>query len=239
MKAWIPILSVVVLLPIVTGLSWVDEPQIWLYGPGGNPADINREALWLDNPDFDTITGSSEVMSEYYLETEIANDFILELDATIRKVTWWGSYWNSFDGTPTGTGFNLRFYMDLNCLPEEAPFLEYLLPGNVCCEELASDGDQYSQYVYEYCLEVPLPAGLYWFSAQMADHEFPPQWGRLGADMTQICDSAFRSEYFAYPEWVPYPSIPVLYDASQMFEDECEATATEKTTWGAAKGLYR
>jgi hypothetical protein len=98
----------------------------------------------------------------------------------------------------------------------------------------------FSQYVYEFCLEEALVANLYWFSAQMADHPFPPQWGRLASDMTQICDSAFRSDYFAYPDWVPAPDVfGDMFDASQMFEDECIPTATENASWGAIKGLYR
>jgi hypothetical protein len=30
-----------------------------------------------------------------------------------------------------------------------------------------------------------------------------------------------------------------VYDASQMFEDECAPTAVENASWGAVKGLYR
>jgi hypothetical protein len=231
---------VLALSMVVAGLSTAAEPEILLPGPGGDPAGIDRTVLWLDNPDFAANTGSSEIIGEFALETEIANDFILEFDATVRKVTWWGTYWNGYEGVPTGAGFNLRFYYDAGCIPEPTPYWEALLPGDDCCEALADGGDMFSQYIYEYCLEVPLPPGLYWFSVQMADHTFPPQHGRLGADMTQICDSAFRSEYFAYPEWVPAPDVfGDLYDASQMIEDECIPTATEDASWGAVKALFR
>jgi hypothetical protein len=225
----------VLLLAGASGRSTAAEPELWLYGPGGAPADIERDVLWLDNPDFAQDAGSSEVIGALDLWTEIANDFTLETDATIRKVSWWGSYWD-YEGPPTGAGFNLRFYMDTGCVPDDVPFLEYLLPGNDCCETLADGGDQYAQYVYEYCLDLPLPAGLYWFSAQMADHEFPPQWGRQGADRVLVCDSRFRSPFFSYPDWVP-PALP--WDASQMFEDVCEATAIQNASWGVVKGLYR
>jgi len=231
--------SATLLLPTVAGVSAASEPEMWLWGPGGNPADIEREVLWLDNPDFAGGAGSSEVIGAFDLWTEIANDFILEMDATIRKITWWGRYWNQYDGTPTGSGFNLRFYMDIECVPEDAPFLECLLPGDDCCEALADGGDQFSQYVYEYCLDLPLAAGLYWFVAQMADHDFPPQWGRLEADWEQNCASMFRSPYFSYPEWVTASDIFEPWDASQMFEDVCEPTAVENASWGAVKGLYR
>lgn len=222
-------------------LCGATEPELWQPGRGGNPADINREVLWIDVPDFDAMCGGSEVIGEFNLESEIANDFLLESDATIRKITWWGAYWNFTDPDqyPTGSGFNLRFYHNADCVPDVAPFIEYLLPGNDCAEALAEGGDQLCDHVYEYCPELPLAPGHYWFSVQMADHEFPPQWGRQGADIPpiQLCDSVFRSVYFSYPDWHVDPFI--WYDASQMFEDECEATAIEKTSWGAVKNLYR
>jgi len=172
----------------------------------------------------------------------MATNFLLETDATIRKVTWWGAYWNDFDGTPTGSGFNLRFYYTATqYYPEDAPFLEYLLAGNDCCEALADGGDQFSQFVYEYCFDLPLAAGTYWFSSQMADHSFPPQWGRQGAAWPhQGWQSMFRSPFFSYPDWTPAGSeIFEPWWASQMIEDVCEATPVENAGWGAVKTLYR
>jgi hypothetical protein len=231
----------VLLLPVEASVSRASELEMGLLGPGGNPADIEREVLWLDVPDFWATAATSEVIGAFDFWTEIASNFPLESDATVRKVTWWGTYWNGYEGIPTGSGFNLRFYMmDADCLPEPAPFIEYLLAGNDCCETIADGGDMYSQFVYEYCLEVPLPAGSYWFSAQMADHDFPPQWGRQGAEWPgQICESAFRSPYFSYPDWVMYDQgIFEPWWASQMIEDVCEPTAVKATSWGRIKGLY-
>jgi hypothetical protein len=227
---------------VVSGLSIAAEPEILMPGPGGDPGGYDRTVLWLDNPDFLANTGSSEIMGEFGLESEVANDFILEFGAIIQKVTWWGSYWNYsyVEDIPVAGGYNIKFYMDAGCLPEMVPFLEYLLPGDNCCEDYAPGGDGIAQFMYEYCVDVPLDAGLYWCGIQHGDHPFLGQWGRLGADMTQICDSAFRSEYFSYPEWTPAPDVfGALYDASQMFEDECVPTATENASWGAIKGLYR
>ena len=123
---------------------------------------------------------------------------------------------------------------------EDLPFLEYLLPGDDCCEAYADGGDLFSQFVYEYCLDLPLTAGTYWFSAQMADHEFPPQWGRQGEGWPgQYWETMFRSPYFSYPDWVPAGDLGWPWWASLMLEDVCEATAIEKASWGAVKGLYR
>jgi hypothetical protein len=224
-----------------TGPSNAGEPELWRPGTGGNPADIEREVLWLDAPDFDEQVASSEVMSEYDFWTEAASAFLLEADAAVRKVTWWGTYWNSFEGIPTGSGFNIRFYLTATAhYPEDVPFLEYLLPGDDCCEALADGGDDFSEFVYEYCLHVPLAPGTYWFSAQMADHEFPPQWGRQAAGWPgQHWDSVFRSPYFSYPDWVRGDNVFMPWWASQMLEDVCQATAVENTSWGAVKELYR
>lgn len=234
------ILTLCLLTTAVAGQVLAIEPEILLPGPGGNPGGYDRTVLWLDNPDFDANTGSSEIIGTLGIETEIANDFLLETDATIMKVTWWGAYWNSYEGVPTGAGFNLRFYMDAGCLPDVNAFEEYMLPGDDCCERLADGGDMITTYVYEHSMRADLVAGLHWFAAQMANHSFPPQWGRLGADRVQNCDSAFRSEYFAYPTWVPAAQVfGEVYDASQMFEDEDNPTATVLTSWGAVKELYR
>lgn len=234
---------VLALSMVVSGLSMASEPEITLPGPGGSPMGIDRTVLWLDTPDCLAAIASSEVIGAFALESEIANDFMLEEAATIEKVTWWGGYWNYDDHTqfPTGSGFNLRYYYDAGCLPEVTPFLEFLLPGDDCCETLTDcPEDDDHIFVYEYCHSLPLEPGLYWFSAQMADHPFPPQWGRLSTGIVQICESTFRSEYFAYPEWTPASAVfGYLYDASQMFEDECIPTATEDASWGAIKGLYR
>jgi hypothetical protein len=223
------------------GLSAAAEPEIILPGPGGSPADIDREVLWIDTPDIAGNAVTSEIISEYGLESEYANDLFLEQPATIRKVTWWGVYWNGYEGEPTGAGFNLRFYNDDgSCFPEDPPFLEFLLPGDVCCEQYFDGGDHYSQFEYELCLAQDFSAGPFWFSAQMADHEFPPEWGRLGADMIRLCGGAFRSEYFSYPEWVRGPDVfGCECEGSQMFEDECVPTATETTSWGRVRLLYR
>lgn len=235
-------LCYVLLLSLVAaGLSTATEPEIILPGPGGSPGDYDRDVLWLDNPDFDFNSVSSEVIGEYGVETEAANDLMFEAPATIRKITWWGTYWNGWEGEVTGAGFNLRFYNDDGCLPEPSPMVEYLLPGDVCCETWVHGSGSSVKFVYEYCLEYSLPAGLFWFSAQMADHTFPPQWGRLGTGVIQMCEGVFRSVYYSFPEWVAVSeSIGCECEASQMFEDECEEpTAVERASWGKVKGLYR
>jgi hypothetical protein len=62
-------------------------------------------------------------------------------------------------------------------------------------------------------------ATLYWFGAQMKDHAFPPQAGRLASAGVIGCDSVFKSAYFAYPDWTPAIDVfGVAFDCSQEFQ---------------------
>jgi hypothetical protein len=232
-------LLLVLVAGVVAGnLSVTDEEPIPLLpGSGGAPWSGAREVLWINNPDFASDGSSSEVIDEYDLETETADDFLFEADAIIQKVTWWGVYYH-YEPGDLDLGFNLRFYRDNAGLPEAEPFVEYIIEGDAN-ETLADGGDMFSQFVYWHCICLALPAGRYWFSAQ-CEHIFPPQWFRMGADTIQLCESAFRSTYFSYPDWVPVGVVfGSSFDVSQMFEDECEATAIDDTRWGAVKALYR
>jgi hypothetical protein len=217
------------------------EPELLLPGPGGEPADYPPTQFWRDNPDYSANVVSSEVIVGIDLDAEIANDFVVETEGPIRHALWWGAYWNGYDGNPTESGFILRFYRDAACCPENEPFQEYSFPGNECHESYSYGGDMFSQYIYGICVDLMLAPGIYWFSVQMAEHAFPAQWGRQGADRTQSCDSHIRSEYFGHTEWTPVADIiGAEFDAAQMFEDECFYwEPTKVTSWGAIKGLYR
>ena len=81
------VLSMLLTLGLIsTGLCAAHEdPTALLPGPGGNPADIEREVLWLDNPDFSANAGSSEIIAAFDMVSEIANDFLLEVDASVQR----------------------------------------------------------------------------------------------------------------------------------------------------------
>ncbi len=211
------------------GLAVAEEtPTLFGAAPGGPPIGSDREVCWSEPGDETQNIGSSEVIGAFALETEIANDFFFTSDQTITLARWWGGYWN---GTPIPTNSNLRFYDDAGCIPG-AVLAEYL---NVEDNETPVG----AVYVYSYGLSFPASANtLYWFSAQYADHAFPPQCGRLSTSIETSCPSVFRSVYFAYPDWTPAADVfGAFFEASQEFE--CGVTANTETTWGAIKGLYR
>ena len=185
---------VLVTCVVAASLSMADDGLLpYVPGSGGDPWEGARAVLWVNTPDFASIGMSSEVIESYDMESETADDFLLDISSAVQKVIWWGVYYH-YEGAPPETGFNLRFYHDSGCLPEAEPFAEYIIDGDAN-ETLADGGDMFSQFVYWHCICLQLPAGQYWFSAQCA-HVFPPQWFRIGADMVQLCECAFRSVYF-------------------------------------------
>jgi hypothetical protein len=226
---------------VVAGSALAINPSL-MAGGGGTQNIVNsgRNVVWSEPVDLEGLIASSEVIGQFALETEIANDFYLSSDATICLARWWGGYYNNNSCSDIGyaTNWNLRFYDDGGCVPLST-VAEYLGASanetNVYCQ-----GGLYPIFVYQAGVSVPVTANtLYWFGAQAADHAFPPQVGRVASGGVVGCDSVFKSAYFSYPDWTPGIDVfGVAFDASQEFEANCD-TPTNSTTWGAIKGLYR
>jgi hypothetical protein len=226
---------------VVAGSALAINPSL-MAGGGGTQNIVNsgRNVVWSEPVDLEGLIASSEVIGQFALETEIANDFYLTSDATLCLARWWGGYYNNNGCSDVGiaTNWNLRFYDDGGCVPLST-VAEYLgafaNETNVYCQ-----GGFYPIFVYQVGVSVPVTANtLYWFGAQAADHAFPPQCGRVASGGVVGCDAVFKSAYFSYPDWTPGIDVfGVAFDASQEFEANCD-TPTNSTTWGAIKGLYR
>jgi hypothetical protein len=180
--------------------------------------------MWSEPPDLNGFLASSEKIPRYNLETEIANDFI-PTEPWVTRVAWWGGYYNNNDpcipGIPASP-FNLRFYETASCLPGN--LIAEIVDVTPSEELLICQEDLFPIYQYEIDLlvEVP-PANRCWFSAQMSEHDFPPQWGRLSSLHVVECESAFRSMFWGYPDWVPVSVADPFglgYDLSQEFEGD-------------------
>jgi hypothetical protein len=231
---------VVALSFVVAGSALAINPSL-MAGGGGTQNVINsgRDVVWSEPVDLEGLIASSEVIGSVGLETELANDFFLAADNTITLARWWGGYWNNNSCSDIGyaTNWNLRFYDDGGCVPLTS-LAEYLgafaNETNVYCQ-----GGLYPIFKYEVAVSLPVTGNtLYWFGAQVADHTFPPQCGRVASASVVGCDSTFRSVYFSYPDWTPGIDVfGVAFDASQEFE--AGTVPTNSTTWGAIKGLYR
>ncbi len=202
--------------------------------------DGSTRACWSEPPDLNGLIGSSEQILAFGLETELANDFSVP-ETQVTHATWWGGYWNN--STPcvpgmTPSGFNLRFYADAGCIP--GTIVADISLTTFSEESVGCQQGFYPMFKWGGDVSVSIVANdLYWFGAQMKDHPFPPQSGRLAAMMITGCDTVFKSAYFSFPDWTPAIDVfGVAFDASQEFE--CgPPSAAQPSTWGQIKGLYR
>ncbi len=219
-------IQVVVLLTFCIFGSAHGDPILFHPGTGvPNPGEGDSRAMWSEPPDLNGMLASSEQILQYQLETEIANDFV-PTETTVTHATWWGGYFNN--GTPcqagiTAPGFNLEFFEDANCVPGDLS--AYLVVTNFTEESVGCQSGEYPLYKYGADVSVSVVSGgHYWFCAQMRDHAFPPQWGRLASIQVIECNSVFRSLYWGYPDWTDWCDYWQCPDFSQEFDgDHSEA----------------
>lgn len=233
-----------VLITVVSGMALGEGPVPVAGVLGGDEIAPNREICWSEPPNFDDDPLSSEVIDEYGLDSEVANDFLIGFETGITLARWWGGYTAYHPGDPLVNGFNLRFYEDGPCIPQG--LLSEIIVPHDCNQTHVGEGHGGPTYEYFAGEEdgVCCPVGegqRVWFGAQTADHPFPPQWGRCAAYEVTGCDAVFKAEYFSFPDWTPAVDvIGTPYDASQEFEcGDCGGVAVEAASWGRIKGLYR
>ena len=221
------ILAAIALAAGLTTSTMATNPTA-LHSGTGQPhsGQGNPRAMWSEPPDLDGLIGSSEIIGAYGLETELANDFV-PTEPTITHVTWWGGYYNNTDPCEPGdltTGFNLRFFEDADCVPGQ--IVADLSVSDFTVEMVWCQASFYPEYEYGADVSVAvLPGNRYWFCAQMQDHAYPPQWGRLEATRVTDCTSQWRSAFWGEPDWIGACSIIFENcDFSQEFEgDHSEA----------------
>ncbi len=212
------VLPVLLVLTLSVMGSASADPMLFHPGTGiPNPGSAGgRDVIWSEPPDLNGLIGSSEQILRFGLETEIANDFIPS-KSLITRETWWGGYFNNTTPCVAGIqtpGFNLEFFTDAGCVPGER--IADFSVTDFSEESVGCQAGAYPLFKWSATVRVAvIPNVPYWFCAQIADHPFPPQGGRLASMRVVGCDSMFRSAYFGYPNWTPgdWP-----FDASQEFE---------------------
>jgi hypothetical protein len=178
----------------VAGANGVPRPFSPRSGPPLSALE-SRDVLWSQPPDLQGYKVSSEIISEFGVESKIADDFELDVDTTIGLVTFWGGYyyWNGEEPLPR---FNVVFLSDGGCEPDEglSTYL-HLSPGRTF---VGYDGFGYPTYKYDAVVDFEASAStVFWCMVQADDHAFPPQWGRQQAGVERACPAMFCS----YMQW--------------------------------------
>jgi hypothetical protein len=238
------VLPVLLVLTISVMGSASADPALFHPGTGvPNPAQGDTRACWSEPPDLNGLVASSEQILIYGLESETANDFV-PTDTPLTHVTFWGGAYNNSTPCQAGSpvpGLNLRFYEDAGCVPG-ALFAEiYLVAGQYTEESAGCQSGMYPLYKWGADVSVDVVASsLIWFSGQIADHAFPPQFGRLATSAVTGCDSMFRCAYLGYPDWTNGDDGVggFVFDVSQEFECGGAVPARE-SSWGRIKSTFR
>ncbi len=192
------------------------------YVGGTGPPNVlpaNPQAVWSEPPDLNGLIGSSEQILAFGLESELANDFVGE--GSIGLATFWGGYYNNSTPCQSGIttpGFNLKFYQDGGCVPGTLD--AYIVATDFVEASVGCQQGVFPMFRWDVYTSVSNVSGnLYWFGAQLRDHVFPPQGGRLAAGQVTGCDTVFQSAYFGYPDWTPAIDVfGVAFDCSQELQ---------------------
>ncbi len=205
----------------------------------------NRDASWSQPVDVNGSYVGSEVIGQFGLEDECADDFLVGEagPVVLTHVTWWGGEYQYIPGDPEMSAFNLIFYNDNAdpglCGPADEPFTAvYGLSPQI---ETIFDEFGLALRKYDLDVEITLPGSLrLWLVAQASDHIYPPQWARFESLDSPECPAHFRSVFFGYPDWVPvHDLIGDFEGASFELTWHSEPTAVEPSSWGRIRALYR
>jgi hypothetical protein len=174
----------------------------------------NAEILW-NNGEWDSMcVGISSEDRPDGLYSEVADDFVLDFDATITDVHWWGSYYNY--GVP-GRDYRIKFYADdgTGTQPADNPVFEYYAANSECNETFVGQ-DQYGWDNYGCDLDLgesfSVEAGVkYWLVVQSVDVQGTGgQWGWTGSEpQDMLHESVIRSDYFGIPDWTDISTLGV------------------------------
>lgn len=227
-----------------------DELNLHSSGKGPPLAGAEpREVFWSQPPDLNGLKVTSDQVLEWGLDSQLANDFVVDCNgyATITEASWWGGEYAYLPGDPEITVFNLYWYEENPdpevCRPLDEPFLEQIALTPIRTF-IGYDYLNLPTYRYDVPVEVEVTGQVrYWFVAQAADHEFPPQWGRQDSMTAMDCETQLWGPFWGYFEWTDIGDVvepPLTYlDASQEFDGHCGPVPTNVRSWGAIKGLYR
>ena len=220
---------------LFVGAAMADEPTIIGEAATGGAPSHYRDTCWDQPYDPDGTVISCEVMAAYDLVSELASDFIFGEDHELTGITWSSGSWNS--PGPPPPGFNIMFYEDNGyCAPVPDPF--------VALTDVQPTLEEWGAFRWEctFCFADPIPVlanTRYWAVCQIADHEFPPQFGHVVALQIMECESMFRCVYFGYPDWIP-ASLLTGYPVDGSLTLYCDQpSGADLDTWGTIKNLYR
>ncbi len=193
-----------------------------------------RDAIYCQAPS----SGWGAMNASEPFDAEMADDIPADLAGSgISGVTLYMAQWGG--GHQGATSVDVNFYFSA-CPPGMTADLAYTVPwGDITVTNVYAG----SWYVDQ--LDIPLPEGVTIVNPMSIGWQInndwgqnPPYCGSTISDAVQGCEGYWAGDYWGYPRWTAISSYyGTPYDMAYCLEGG--AVATEETTWGSVKSLYR
>ena len=206
--------------------SWARAPEEWVCGC--------RSGTKLAS---DSLSGGSSY-------AEVAGSFINATAGTLNGISVTGG---PFGSTSPGVDYWSLTIWDNNgpCTVGSGLFYHTYLAPTSQVSAGTDPVDGFPLFTYTFDLTVNPNSGfnfaanhLYWCTVVLATTTSSPDWGvKLVSSPAPPCAAQFRSVSWGYPSWVPESTVLDIKGVDMQFE--LAPVATQETTWGRVRSLYR
>lgn len=230
------VVTVLFALAFLATAAWAEDPaSVRADGPVNLPDVL--EAFYCQQPH----SGWSAMNASSPFNSEMADDIPADLAGNdITQVTFYVAIWGGNWQDPQS--FTVNFY-DGACPPAMNPTVSYTVPWNEIDATFVYQG---SWYVKEIVVTLPDAVTITenMSIGGLSNHGWGQNAPYVGLCLTDDyvyfgCGGGYwAGDYWGLPRWSPFSS----YWGFQVDMAYClsgEATATENTSWGHVKSLYR
>jgi hypothetical protein len=167
--------------------------------PNRYPVLPGNSLMWSQGPGCGAVNISSEIISEFGLVSNGADDFIFNENKLLTGIRWWFV----IDTYSPITYWTITIYDDNSCLPGNV-LQTWIIPFDQSHEQFYCSFLTTNSYWNDLTPTLLLSADTrYWISIQAGDHVFPGQWYWDGIYDISGCNGTFKSAFFGYPQYTP------------------------------------
>jgi hypothetical protein len=180
-------------------------------------AGSKQDVIW-DNGGDTGAAYSSQLDEVYPFDSQVADDFIFDVDMNVTDVHWWGAFWNGPPDEVDPSDFYIYIYADDGTgnaptgagmeLPQGTALATYFFP-QLTGYPLSPNGNH--EYNVTLSPSFQATAGVkYWLVVQPV-FPYPPQWGWVNTDQVHLNLSVQGFPLLGYPFWTLYPGVDMAF----------------------------
>lgn len=225
--------TLVLCLLAMAGAAYAEDSSHMFGGGPVNLPDL-RDQIYCQQPsgDWNTFNGSTGFGSEQADDIPAAYAGV-----QVTGVTMWHGQWGG--GYTAPSGLIVNFYNQV-CPPGQTPDVSFNIPWNQMQTQMVYNG---SWFVYQMTATLPNAVTLTSTTSigGIIDNNWgqnPPYNGLVICATVAGCEQYWDGDYWGVPRWTPASYYFGIYsDLAYCLEGG--GVATEPTTWGQVRGLYR